>query len=176
MNTFIIDARQKIKNYFKEIEESSVKILGKALDMLYIDNSNMEDLKSQLDQISEKTKVKENYDFTFDNIIITSCLNIENALSSLYPEEDRVYHRRLISYGLSDSISQVIEKYGQDHLITLYPVFRKSEPNNQGFRFHKWGPYIGIYQETVDNYEYLYDTDLYLIWIYEVHDTPKNYK
>lgn len=59
-------------------------------------------------------------------------------------------------YGVCDNAGQVMEKYdlSGDVIAILSPVFRCNQPQYDGWRWHKWGPYIG---EKEPEYEYLYD-------------------
>ena len=64
------------------------------------------------------------------------------------------------AYGVADSIEQVIERWPflvQDehrYLISYMTVRHEDEPDRGGWRWHKWGPYIGTQDPQ---YEYLAD-------------------
>lgn len=76
--------------------------------------------------------------------------------------EGRKMWRNDLAYGLCDNAEQVIKKYPEivesekPYVIILRPFFREYEPAEQGFRYHKWGEYIGT-QELRN--EYLYDDE-----------------
>ena len=86
-------------------------------------------------------------------------------------------------YGVADNASQVMDYYDKlcrEHadytnnhkfVILLTPIFRKSEPEVEGWRWHKWGPYIGEHEIKC---EYLYDEKgidyVYVFKILEVED------
>lgn len=69
-------------------------------------------------------------------------------------------------YGVADNASQVMDYYDEllskhfdymsvkKFIILLNPIFRKSQPEYGGWRWHKWGPYIGVHDIKC---EYLYD-------------------
>lgn len=75
--------------------------------------------------------------------------------------EDFEEHADVPSYGVADSIEQFLELYGSK--IALDPrgcavgfttVRRSEQPPSGGWRWHKWGEYIGKHSPQ---YEYLYD-------------------
>lgn len=66
-------------------------------------------------------------------------------------------------YGVSDNIDQIKEYYKDwitksDWVISVTPVFQHKENKGKGggWRWHKWGPYIG---KLNPQYEYLDDED-----------------
>lgn len=69
------------------------------------------------------------------------------------------------AYGMCDNSDQIMHIVGkvleQDHrkwVVSVHPIFRGHEPEHDGFRFDKWGPYVGTRKLTHD---YLYDcTDI----------------
>lgn len=85
------------------------------------------------------------------------------------------------NYGIADNASQVLDyyeelckKYGEymensDFIILMTPIFKEDEPENGGWRWHKWGRYIGKYEPK---HEYIYDEEdidfVYCFHIYEV--------
>lgn len=76
-------------------------------------------------------------------------------------------------YGLADNVEQVLEHYKhlkdsqEQFVIFMTPMYRKDQSEWGGFRFHKWGEYIGTHDL---NYEYLYDqTDIDVIYVYHVY-------
>lgn len=68
------------------------------------------------------------------------------------------------TYGVCDNASQVyayLEEQGKlsddsKYVVLLHPVLKKHEPARDGWRWHKWGPYIGEYEHCC---EYLYDEE-----------------
>ena len=69
-------------------------------------------------------------------------------------------------YGVCDNASQALDyfddlcskfsSYMEDrsYVILLTPIFRSLQPKNGGWRWHKWGQYIGVHNPQC---EYLYD-------------------
>lgn len=73
------------------------------------------------------------------------------------------------SFGVADSIEQiqeyykVLEKTSEKFIVFMTPVYRK---NHGGFRFHKWGKYIG--KHDIQS-EYLYDQiDMDVVYTFRV--------
>lgn len=65
------------------------------------------------------------------------------------------------SYGVADNIEQVLERYKAviDNpetkiIITAAPIQKDDQPSEGGWRWHKWGEYIGTQEPQC---EYLYD-------------------
>jgi hypothetical protein len=65
-----------------------------------------------------------------------------------------------LPYGVCDNYEQVLEAYpsivesDEEFILTLTPVRKADQPESGGWRWHKWGPYIGTQERTC---EYLYD-------------------
>ena len=83
---------------------------------------------------------------------------------------------RSYTYGVCDNATQVIEHYketiklgkiddSKKHVILMTPIFRQYE-NEFGWRWKKWGRYIGIQERK---HEYLYDEeDIDLVYFFEI--------
>lgn len=82
------------------------------------------------------------------------------------------------NYGVADNASQVLDYY--DHLydrhsdymnnrnfvVLMTPIFREDEPEDGGWRWHKWGQYIG---DFIPQCEYLYDEQgIDYVWVFEI--------
>lgn len=68
---------------------------------------------------------------------------------------------RKSQYGVADSIDQIKEYFKEEiddperkYVISVTPVWQKDQPEWGGWRWHKWGEYIG---ELNPQCEYLYD-------------------
>lgn len=77
------------------------------------------------------------------------------------------------TYGLCDNPDQILKKWShleaghQRHFITATPIYREHEPEWGGFRFHKWGEYIGEHELE---YEYLVDQkEIDVIYVFHIH-------
>jgi hypothetical protein len=85
-------------------------------------------------------------------------------------------------YGVADSVEQVLRylEVGLLHpdrryAVFVAPIFKGGQPERGGWRWHKWGIYIG---DTPPEYEYLYDEDRHdfvvLFHVYIVSDANDN--
>lgn len=86
----------------------------------------------------------------------------ENHLAAQLPDD----------YGVCDYPAQIVEKFPgilvdpRHFVIGVTEVRRENQPGRGGWRWHKWGEYIG---EHKPQYEYLYDEkDIDLVWCYRV--------
>lgn len=63
-------------------------------------------------------------------------------------------------YGVADSVEQIVSHYpevnnpNREFIITVTEVRREDQPSKDGWRWHKWGSYIGTHEPQC---EYLYD-------------------
>lgn len=79
----------------------------------------------------------------------------------------------LKSYGVCDDLDNLLQHpqykdiLGGPRLFTicLAGVRRDSQPERGGWRWHKWGPYIGSYEIQ---HEYLYDEDIEGVVLFEI--------
>jgi hypothetical protein len=159
--------KEKILRHIKDINTLSKKMveegeLSSEVNIYYIDGRT----ESFFDEINKEivplTKVQEDESLNFKNVIITNDLNLSHIA-------DEFNFKNLIDYGLSDSMSQVLKEYDpESHIFTFYPIVRKHQPPMGGFRFHKWGEYIGIYGDEVDKCEYIYDSNIEFVWVFSV--------
>ena len=92
--------------------------------------------------------------FNFDNLI-------SNGIEKYCRFEDE--GRYLDAYGVCDNIEQVKEKYSKwlnspdlKFFISFAEVRKSEQSSEGGWRWHKWGGYIGIKEPQC---EYLYDED-----------------
>lgn len=105
--------------------------------------------------------------------VITSNITITRWVSGKvddYPEfeDETSYH------GVSDDIAQilanhpVLQEEGRKFYIQVRPIYRKNQPERDGWRWCKWGPYIGDKNPTAD---YLYDcTDIDYVLCYHIYE------
>lgn len=78
------------------------------------------------------------------------------------------------AYGVCDAPEQVAERVkevnnpGREFVITVTKIDRSTQPSQGGWRWHKWGPYIGDHAPTT---EYLYDEpDIEFIYVYHIYE------
>lgn len=82
------------------------------------------------------------------------------------------------NYGVADSIVQFLEKYGEvveaspyGFAVGFTEVHRGEQPEGGGWRWHKWGPYIGTKRPQ---HEYLYnETDIESVVTFSVLKTKE---
>ena len=91
--------------------------------------------------------------------------------------EPEIVQNAYESYGVCDHWSQILTKFKHiqtsviPYIIRVSLVSKDLQPENGGWRWHKWGPYIGAFRSQAAQYEYLYDTpDVEKVFIYEVHE------
>lgn len=82
-------------------------------------------------------------------------------------------HAEHVQYGVCDNAEQILEKWphlqysNQRHFITMTPIYKKNEPESQGWRWHKWGEYIGNHEIEC---EYLYDEkDIEVVYVFHIY-------
>lgn len=78
----------------------------------------------------------------------------------------------LSSFGVVDDVENLLSLYDFENdprrlAITFTPIFKKDEPAEGGWRWHKWGPYYGAYKPQ---YEYLYDESIDKVMIYHIRE------
>ena len=82
-------------------------------------------------------------------------------------------HSAHVEYGVCDSPEQILKQWPhlesskQRHFITMTPIHKKHEPESGGWRWHKWGEYIGEHDIQC---EYLYDEkDIELVFVFHIY-------
>ncbi len=103
------------------------------------------------------------YAFNFNGFIEENCN--ENIID------------KWVEFGVCDNYSQILEKYAdllnnpnKNYVIGLSTVKRENQSPEGGWRWHKWGEYIGTQNPE---HEYLYDDThidkVYCFHIYEIN-------
>lgn len=69
----------------------------------------------------------------------------------------------LSEYGVADDLENfkevykpIIEDKDRNFIVSITPIRKSDQPDSRGWRWHKWGPYIG---NKNPQHEYLYDED-----------------
>jgi len=76
-------------------------------------------------------------------------------------------------YGVCDNASQIFDRYKNEIedgkcIIIMTPIFKENQSVFGGWRWHKWGKYIGIQNHKN---EYLADEeDIDMIYVYEIKE------
>lgn len=80
-------------------------------------------------------------------------------------------------YGVCDSVEQLLEACPEletsqrRFVVSITPVVRADQDPEWGWRWHKWGPYIGNHQPQ---HEYLYDeVGIEAVYVYQVFEAVK---
>lgn len=120
-------------------------------------------------------------DLEVDNVYIVP-LNWGYLLDNLtdYRIEDKYSLRN--PYGVCDNAQQAIDyckeklkdnddKEDQEYILTMTPIFRHNQEEFGGWRWHKWGRYIGVQDRK---HEYLYDEDIDLVYVFRLNKVQKN--
>ena len=104
--------------------------------------------------------------FSFDNMMVVP-LSFEHQYPKLWND--------LYCFGICDDYQQIFDQCPQlrtdkrRFCISITPIIKEKEPPTGGWRWHKWGPYIGEQKPTT---EYLYDEPViekvYCYHIYEI--------
>ncbi len=105
-----------------------------------------------------------------------------------YPEFDlrepglygtrRSHEEDLEPIGVCDSPQQFLEKFGKEiredkrnFIISFVEIRKDQESGRGGWRWHKWGPYIGNQEPKR---EYLYDEpDIEVVYTYHIYEVSK---
>lgn len=109
-----------------------------------------------------------------------SCNSPDYLIEEKLDEYD-IHTLRSYPYGVCDNYEQILErvkdidKYvnskDEDYCIVLYKVTRESQPETDGWRWCKWGDYIGDHKKTA---EYFYDEKeidyVYVFSIYKIYN------
>lgn len=86
---------------------------------------------------------------------------------------------QMSDYGVADTPEQVIKYFHNEiadpdhtYLITVTAMYRADQPADGGWRWRKWGPYIGNHRIQ---YEYLYDEkDIEVVWCFHIYEVKAN--
>jgi len=95
--------------------------------------------------------------------------------SASFPGYENYPNVTVGAYGVCDNITQLLEKCpeleadeNRQFTVTLTPVWKNAQESSGGWRWHKWGDYIGTQDPQ---HEYLYDEEgidlVYCFHIYE---------
>ena len=98
--------------------------------------------------------------------------DIEDQLKNKYPD----FSSDFGSYGVCDNHEQILNTCpeiqndkNRKFVISITKISKKNQPNEGGWRWHKWGEYIGTQESTR---EYLFDEpiieEVFCYHVYEV--------
>lgn len=137
---------------------------------------------SVLDGWENYIVLRQDYRKDFDGVYVCG-LNDNYLLEVLTNYRDARKLQSFYEYGVADNASQIMDFYDnicREHtdymnthkfVILLTPIFKADQPEMGGWRWHKWGPYIGVHDIKC---EYLYDEKeidyVYVFHILEVEE------
>lgn len=95
--------------------------------------------------------------------------------SALLPDYEHYPLLDIGPYGVCDSYEQVLERCPElvesqerQFVITVTAVCKKDQPAEGGWRWHKWGEYIGVHCPTC---EYLHDEPVVeQVYVYHIYE------
>lgn len=150
----------------------------------------MEEIKSSSDVFTpySELEIPKDWKFIPDTIKDTRGIYI-SGLNSHYDIETLTNYKEIgidfksplywHNYGVCDNASQVIEKYNEfvksgfideqnDKCIVLMtPMCRRYQESDGGWRWHKWGEYIGVQNPQ---HEYLFDEEnIDIVFVFEFY-------
>lgn len=77
-------------------------------------------------------------------------------------------------YGVCDNVEQILARFSiaeipdRKFCLGIAPVFKKDQPPRDGWRWHKWGPYLGTHKIE---WEYLADEEnIEYVLIYHIYE------
>lgn len=78
------------------------------------------------------------------------------------------------SYGVCDSVEQLLAAYpeleapGREFVVVLTAIHKSEQSSDGGWRWHKWGPYIGTQNPQ---HEYIYDEpNIDVVYVYHIYE------
>lgn len=159
---------KEYENYIanNDLSPEELAVVNEEIDFL----KNVKDITDFLDPI--KTGIYHGY-WSGDLIREYCGLNIEEYNSFLYKDVPNPSFRE--NFGVADNIEQILKHYpellqSKDKFIVLISdVYRKDQPESYGFRYEKFGDYIG----TQDiQHEFMYDDKhidkVIIYWIFKI--------
>jgi hypothetical protein len=95
--------------------------------------------------------------------------------SSSFPRGYEHYPEFSINcYGVCDTVEQLLEACPEllsserQFTVTLTPIVKSEQPSDGGWRWHKWGPYIGTQNPQC---EYIYDeVNIEQVYVYHIYE------
>ena len=164
-------SKEDIKESFPEFSEDKVnqmvelyetKILqpGILITSLNFDHSIISEIEDEFN------------DLIVTDGVLTGVIDLYNSKMTFEERmELREQHELFGSYGVCDSYEQVIDRFGLNEselevTVSLTPIYKNEQSETGGWRWHKWGEYIG--DKTITS-EYLYEEeDIDLVYVYQV--------
>lgn len=97
---------------------------------------------------------------------VESGIYITNDINSEYKIDPAINPciRMTFNYGVSDNIAQIKDYLQREgitdtedaYVVFVTPIIKEEQPEHSGWRWHKWGEYIGT---KTPKHEYIYDEE-----------------
>lgn len=79
------------------------------------------------------------------------------------------------NFGICDNYEQILKEYPElqeytdrNFVVLMTPIYKDEQEPRGGWRWHKWGEYIGDKKPT---HEYLYDEpDIEMVYVYHIYE------
>lgn len=103
---------------------------------------------------------------------VYECNHFNFTFEIAEPVEEYEQFGDLNAYGVCDSPEQLLAAYDFESdpraiCISVVELHREDQPDNGGWRWHKWGPYIGTQNPQC---EYLHDEpEIKTVWCYHAY-------
>lgn len=182
----VIGNPEKIKEHNARCDELKLKYPEDGIDW---DKQKIEDISDKFTPyrawLKELTKYATEHGIRLvedamipDNVFVTST-NFHLDIDSLTDYKIPSFMVANDYYCVCDNASQAVERYeslleekwldaNRTYLLTLAPIFREFQEEQGGWRYYKWGEYIGVQEPYC---EYLYD-DKHIDLVYSFHIAP----
>ena len=178
----LVDNKNKLKEYSElinkmKVEEPNIdwekyELNGISARFRKYDKFNME-LK---DKFKEMSFVEDAANEDTTGVYV--CPLNEANMIKLYSNYEIVRgYEGVHMYGICDNATQVLKYYQENieffdnnrtYIITLTPIFKKNQPEIDGWRWGKWGEYIGVQNRKS---EYLYDEDdIDMVYVFDIRE------
>ena len=98
---------------------------------------------------------------------------IDDELEEYYQQHYNKPYERIGEYGVCDNYQQVLDHIphlidsDEKFCVILTPVEKNAQPEDGGWRWSKWGEYIGN-QKSSSEYLY-YEPDIDLVFVYHIY-------
>lgn len=103
----------------------------------------------------------------FDELLPSAC-----GMGKRRKDEDGTVFRN--AYGVCDSLRQLLKHFPElegperEFVVTLNEIRKEYQPEDGGWRWHKWGPYIGTQDPQC---EYIYDEpEIQSVFVYHIYE------
>lgn len=154
-----LEERTKCKDFsdlFYEYEDT-MKVFSKEYSTIVSDDMNIDNSKFIFSDNPNSHYCVEAYsDYRLENIYMFKNTNCN------------------IPFGVCDNASQILKRYQpkDDEVVIMFPVIKEYEPERGGWRWHEWGPYIGVHKHHC---EYLSDEkDIDVVFCFSIYKIVAN--